>query len=104
MLAPTVRLPHVHAADVAGAAAGAIGHAGSVGRAYNVTGVTASIWEALSTWKRLSGRGPTLVRIPIPLTMSFDDSDAVRDLGFAPRSLEDGIRDVLANPIAARVT
>lgn len=104
MLAPTVGLPHVHAADVAGAAAGAIGHAGSVGRAYNVTGVTASIWEALSTWKRLSGRGPTLVRIPIPLSMSFDDSDAVRDLGFAPRSLEDGIRDVLANPIATGVT
>ena len=102
--APTVGLPHAHGADVAGAVAGALENPRSAGCAYNVTGVTASPWQVLRVWKRLVGAGPVLIPVPVPLTMAFDDAAAVRDLGFAPRSLEDGIRDVLAHPIAARVT
>ncbi len=104
MLAPTVKLPHVHASDVAGAVAGAIQNPDSIGKAYNVTGVNASIFEALTVWKRLTGAGPRLFPLPLPLTMGFDDSDAVRDLGFSARSLEEGIRDVLKHPIATEMT
>lgn len=104
VIAPTVRLPHVHASDVAGAVAGALAAPASVGRAYNTTGASASVYEALTTWKRLAGRGPRILSLPVPLAMRFDDSAAVRDLGFSPRTLEDGIRDVLAHPIATEVT
>jgi nucleoside-diphosphate-sugar epimerase len=89
---------------VAGAVAGAIENPDSIGKAYNVTGVNASIFDALTIWKRLAGAGPRLIRVPVPLTMGFDDADAVRDLGFSARSLEEGIQDVLRHPIATELT
>ncbi len=94
--APTVGIPHVHARDVAEAACGAIANAASIGQAYNVTGPVASVHEVLSTWRRLTGSGPRLLRLPLPLWIDFDDAPARRDLGFAPRSIEAGIREVLA--------
>lgn len=104
VLAPTLRMPHVHGADVARAVVGALGNPASAERAYNVTGPSASIHEVLSVWKRVTGAGPLLVPVPLPLTMSFDDREAERDLGFAARPVEAGIRDVLQHPIAAGVT
>lgn len=94
--APTVGVPHVHARDVAEAACGALANPDSVGRSYNVTGPMASVHEILSTWRRLTGSGPRLVKIPLPLWIDFDDAPARQDLGFSPRSIEDGIREILA--------
>jgi len=95
-LAPTAEVPHVHGRDVAGAVGGALANPASGGRAYNVTASSVSIFRLLSTWKRLAGTGPMLIPIPVPIRVRFDDSAARRDLGFTPRSLEDGIRDVIA--------
>lgn len=92
---PTVRIPHVHAGDVAVAVAGAVQNVASAGRAFNVTGEPVSLYRVLATWKRLAGRGPLLIPIPVPLQVRFDDSAARETLGFAPRSIEDGILDVL---------
>lgn len=102
--APTVKMPHVHAGDVARGVIGAIGNPASAGRAYNVTGPVASIHEVLTHWKRLTGKGPVLIPIPLPLSMSFDDSESTRDLSFSARTIEDGVRDVLAHPIETRIT
>lgn len=94
--APTVRVPHVHAGDVAQAVHGAIENPQSVGQAYNVTADAVSPFEVLTTWKRLTGTGPRIVPVPLPLWIDFDDTAAQRDLGFQPRSIKRGIEEVLA--------
>jgi len=93
--APTFRMNHVHAGDVAGAIAGALANPASHGRAYNVTGPCVSLWEVLRTWKRKVGRGPVLLPVPVPVWVDFDDGAAARDLGFRPRSVAEGIDEVL---------
>lgn len=102
--APTFRLPHVHAADVATAIGGALANDASIGRAYPVTGDPVSPYEVLSIWRELTGRGPTLIPVPVPIWIAWDDGDAARDLGFVSRPIRDGLEDVLANPIASDVT
>ncbi|MSP56578.1 MAG: NAD-dependent epimerase/dehydratase family protein [Myxococcales bacterium] len=102
--ASTVRVPHVHAGDVAWGVVGAIANRASIGRPYNVTGPIASIFEVLTLWKRLTGKGPLLLPVPLPLSLSFDDSESVRDLGFTPRAIEAGVRDVLTHPVETRIT
>lgn len=94
--APTTRVPHVHARDLAEAAVGALANPASAGRAYNVTGHLASPLDVLRTWRRLVGAGPRLIPVPVPVWIDFDDAPARRDLGFDPRPLEAGIREVLA--------
>ena len=97
VVAPTTRVPHVHAGDVAVAVAGALSRPASAGRAYNVTGTAVSPLEVLRTWARLvGGGGPRLVPLPVPLTMAFDDSAGRAELGFVCRGIEAGLREVLA--------
>lgn len=90
-LAPTVRIPHVHARDVAVAVGGALANPSSSGHPYNTTGPSVSVHELLSTWKRLAGGGPVLIPVPVPAWVAFDDTAAERDLGFRARSIEDGL-------------
>lgn len=92
--APTFRMPHVHAGDVATAAAGALANPASAGRAYNVTGPSVSTYDVLAAWKRVTGRGPILVPLPIPVWVAFDDGAAERDLGFRARGLDEGLAEV----------
>lgn len=94
-LAPTLRLPHVHASDVGTAVGGALANPNSAGHAYNVTGTPTSAHEVLSTWRELVGHGPLLIPIPVPLWIDWDDGPAERDLGFRPRSIREGIQEVL---------
>src|SRR5690606_29530510 len=89
--APTVRLNHVHAGDVAQAASAALRAEVSEGRVYNVTGPAVSPLEVLRTWKQKLGRGPVLVPIPIPVWVDFDDGAAERDLDFRPRGVAEAI-------------
>ncbi len=94
--APTVRVPHVHAGDVAQAVDGAIQNPQSTGRAYNVTASSVSPYDVLTTWRNITGQGPRIVPVPLPLWIDFDDSAAQQDLGFRPRNLKQGIEEVLA--------
>ena len=99
--APTFALPHVHAGDVGVAVAGALHNADSVGQAYNVTGKPVSPFKALKTWKKLTGKGPVLLPIPLPVWVDYDDGAAERDLGFTCRGIEAGLREVLQADAAA---
>ncbi|MEZ4315959.1 MAG: NAD-dependent epimerase/dehydratase family protein [Myxococcota bacterium] len=89
-LAPTARLPHVHAGDVALAAAGALENPASAGQAYNVTGHSVSIRALLASWKHAMGSRTVLVPVPMPLRIAFDDRAAERDLGFRARPIDAG--------------
>ncbi len=94
-LIPTVGIPHVHAGDVAAAAAGALANDDSIGRAYNVTGEPTSLWEVARAFREARGDGPLLVPVPIPLWLGWDNTATERDLGVTYRSLEDGWREAL---------
>lgn len=92
--APTARLPHVHAADVALAAVGALGNPDSAGRAYNVTGAPISPAAFLRLWRDAQGGRARILPIPVPIRVAFDDSAARRDLGWTPRSVADAVRSM----------
>ncbi len=81
----------VHAADVAEAISLALERPElATGKAYNLQGSTASLWEIGSAWKRAGGRSPFLrIPLPIPYSLRFDDSRARYDLGWKPRSVQD---------------
>ena len=89
-------MPHVHAADVASAAAAALHTEASIGRAYNLAGEPVSPFRVLRAWKRHQGHGAVVVPVPIPAWIDFDDTAARRDLGFQPRSIEEGLEDTVA--------
>src|SRR5439155_1647892 len=52
-----MHLPLVYAGDVAEAIARALEQPVSIGRAYNVTGDEATMWEFASAWREAGGRG-----------------------------------------------
>lgn len=93
---PTTRAPHVHAGDVAAAIAAALERPNTAGKAYLLGGPSVSPYEVLTTWRELAGRGPTLVPIPLPVRIAFDDGPAIRELGISVRSMRDGLTDVIA--------
>ncbi len=100
--APTLRLNHVHAGDVAQAASAALATPASHGNAYNVTGPAVSPLEVLRTWKQKIGRGPVLVPVPVPVWVDFDDTAATRDLGFRPRGVAEALDEILERGLPER--
>lgn len=98
VLAPTARAPHVYVGDVAAAIVGALENPASAGKPYLLGGPAVSPYTVLTTWKRLAGTGPTIVPLPVPAHLTFDDEPASRDLGFAPLGIEAGLRALLAGP------
>ncbi len=96
---PTASVPHVHAGDVALAAALALGHA-APSRAYTVTGENNSLFAGMGVLKRIAGRGPLLLPLWTPVGLSFDDSAARTELGWSSRSLQDGFTEALSGDVA----
>lgn len=80
----------VHAADVADAVLRALERPEvAVGRAYNLQGCTATLWQIADAWKRAGGRASRLrLPIPFPIALRYDDTRARRELGWHSRSLD----------------
>ncbi|MEZ4237350.1 MAG: NAD(P)-dependent oxidoreductase [Myxococcota bacterium] len=95
-LVPTVRLPHVHAGDVARAVAGALENPASEGRAYNVTGDSVSLLDVARAVRQQTGSRTCLLPVPVPLWLACDDATTERDLGVQYRSLAEGVRECVA--------
>jgi dihydroflavonol-4-reductase len=93
---PTVRVPHVHAGDVAAAVCGALANDHSVGRAYNVTGPPASLLDVARAVRDAAGARTWLIPLPVPLWLGWDNRAAESDLGVRYRALADGIRECVA--------
>jgi dihydroflavonol-4-reductase len=96
---PDFHLPFVHAQDAAIAIANALERDQSIGKAYNLTDRPRSMARFLRIWKGVRGSGPLMLPIPLPFRPGFDASAAKEDLGFSPRSLEDGIQEALSGTL-----
>src|SRR5438046_3059653 len=81
-----MHLPLVYAGDVAEAIARALERPVSIGRAYNVTGDDATVWEFARAWREAGGRG-ALVQLPLPVPWrrAYDITRAREDLGWRTR-------------------
>src|SRR5947207_883548 len=82
---------------VAGAIARAPGRPVSIGRAYNVTGDDATVWEFARAWREAGGRG-ALVQLPLPVPWrrAYDITRAREDLGWRNRSFVEALRETFA--------
>jgi dihydroflavonol-4-reductase len=87
----------VHAEDVAEAVALALENDVSRGKAYNLQGNTASLWEIARAYRRAGGAAPRwVIPVPFPFLLRYDDQLVRRELGWRPRNLqaicEDGVK------------
>ncbi|MFT7521030.1 MAG: nucleoside-diphosphate-sugar epimerase [Kiritimatiellia bacterium] len=94
---PTVGVPFVHARDVGDAVVGALRNDASAGKGYNLAGPALSPYTLMRALKTISGRGPLLIPVPLPVWVQFDTTAARTDLGFTPRPIADGLAESLAN-------
>ena len=90
---PDVRVPFVHAGDVAAAVVGALRNPATLGRAYNLTGPAHSLAHISRTLRRLQGIGGPTLAIWLPLAVRWSNEAARRDLSVTFRSVEDGIAE-----------
>jgi len=87
-------LPLVYAGDVADAIARALERPASVGRAYNVTGDDATVWEFARAWREAGGPGAFLqLPLVLPWTRAYDNSRAREDLGWGNRPFVEALRE-----------
>ncbi len=96
VVVPSVGVPLVHAGDVALAAVSALTRPHTAREAYHLAAPPVPLSEVYRTLVRVAGGGPRVVTLPVPLWVGFDTHKAERELGFAPRSLEEGLREALS--------
>jgi nucleoside-diphosphate-sugar epimerase len=86
-----------HAEDVAGAVLSALEDpATSAGKAYNLQGNTATLWQLADAWKRAGGRSAKLrLPIPVPVGLHHDDGRVRRELGWKPRDIDAIMREAV---------
>ncbi|MCB9732531.1 MAG: hypothetical protein H6745_07960 [Deltaproteobacteria bacterium] len=94
---PTVGIPWVHAGDVALAVVAALRNDASAGRAYTLAGEPVSLYRFMKTLRRALGHGAVVLPVPIPAWVRYDTSRARAELGFAPRDVDAGIAEAVAD-------
>lgn len=89
-------LPFVYAGDVAEGIALCLERPVAIGKAYNLTGEDATIWQLVDAWRDAGGRAPWLrLPLPVPMARGFDHSRASTDLGWSNRALVEGLRETI---------
>lgn len=88
---PDVAVPFVHAADVAQGVVAALAEPSAIGRAYNLTGPSIRLGEAVHTLRKVTSRRGLVLRIPMPVGVHWDNTAARADLGVSFRSIEAGL-------------
>lgn len=96
VVAPTVGVPQVSAVDCAAVVPRALARPGTIGRAYNLAGPPTSPVDVLASLRRLTGRGPRVLPLPVPLWVGYDTRRAQAELGFVSRPLDETLQEVLA--------
>ena len=87
-------IPLVYGGDVAEAIALSLENPASIGKAYNVTGDDATLWEFAQAWKMAGRRLPfMMLPLPIPVRVSFDHGRVTHDLGWRNRPFVDALRE-----------
>ena len=95
-LVPTVGVPQLAALDCARAVPGALATPQSIGRAYNLAGPPTKMVDVLRTLTALTGAGPQLVPVPVPLWVGYRTDRARDELGFISRPLDETLAEVVA--------
>ena len=95
-LVPTVGVPQLAALDCARAVPGALATPQSIGRAYNLAGPPTTMVDVLRTLTALTGAGPQLVPVPVPLWVGYRTDRARDELGFISRPLDETLAEVVA--------
>ncbi|MFT3923421.1 MAG: NAD(P)-dependent oxidoreductase [Myxococcales bacterium] len=87
----------VHAEDVAEAVALALEKPQvACGKAYNLQGVSISLWRMVEAYRRAGGSAPRwLLPVPFPFLLRYDDRLARHDLGWRPRDIDAVCQDAL---------
>ncbi len=99
---PTVGVPQVSARDCADVVPAALTRDETIDRAYNLAGPPTSVVEVLATLRRLTGAGPRVVPVPVPLWVGYDTRRAEAELGFRARPLAETLAEVVAADAASR--
>jgi nucleoside-diphosphate-sugar epimerase len=94
-LLPNVRIPMVHAGDIASGVVTALSGPLSVGRTYNFGGPSQPLPEVIRTAADLLGTDCRVVSVPLGFGVEFDDGAAMRDLGLQHRTLREGLSECL---------
>lgn len=94
-----------HAADVAEAVMLALQKPEvASGRAYNLQGETATLWQVADAWRRAGGRSPRLrIPVPLPFALRYDDTRARTELAWNPRTLDAIFEEAVRRRKSARV-
>jgi len=91
--------PSVYAGDLAEAMCRMLERDEAIGEAFNVTGEPGrdSYWGHMLAWREAGQRVPRVViPVPFPSRRQYDIDKAKRLLGWAPRPLVQGFRDLVA--------
>jgi dihydroflavonol-4-reductase len=91
---PAIAWPLVYAGDVARAVVSALEFDGSAGQAYNTTGGTQDFADFLKAWKEAAGRGATVLKIPLGLSVRFSNQKAAHDLQFRNTPFTEALQEI----------
>ena len=98
VIVPNVGVPMVHAGEVAQGVSQALSKPVSIGKTYNLGGVSQSFPEVIRTVAGLLNTECRVISVPVGLRVRFDDGAAARDLEVHHRPLVDGLREALYTP------
>lgn len=94
--AVTVKIPWVHAADVAKAVVAALQSETTIGKAYNLVTPPVSLYRFLKTMRDLAERKTVVVPLLTPVVVRYDTGAAESDFNYQNRSFTDGLTETLA--------